>query len=284
MLNYKKELAIFLTNSRSDMARDDNRLSNFLEVKFLQNSKRLDKRIKIYLADPSNEKHIHDVRTSLRRLDTFYSLLPKKLRKRNRKLIEKCKSFFRANSKIRDLDIIRKKIAVLAKGAPDASKLDLQLQRRRKTELRQALRLAKALEKISSSLAIEGIPCSKIEKRMNKVIERLTIRIREMLPLVLSDDTKKEELHSLRKNCKKLRYVFEVLPESYIKKYGKKLDSTIGGKDLKETQEKLGLIHDSDITMDYLQNSRQGLAKQLVNKETAERNNLYIEFVKYIKE
>jgi CHAD domain-containing protein len=283
MLNYKKELAIFLTNSRSDMARDDNRLSNFLEVKFLQNSKRLDKRIKIYLADPSNEKHIHDVRTSLRRLDTFYSLLPKKLRKRNRKVIEKCKSFFRANSKIRDLDIIRNKIAVLAKETQDASKLDLQLQRRRKTELRQALRLAKALGKISS-LTIKGISSSKIEKRMNKIIERLTIRIHEMLPLVLSDNTKKEELHSLRKNCKKLRYVFEVLPESHIKTYGKKLDSTIGGKDLKEIQEKLGLIHDSDITMDYLQNSRQGLAKQLVNKETAERNNLYIEFVKYMKE
>jgi len=283
MLNYRKELTIFLKNSRSDMALYDNRLSNFLEVKFLKNSKRLDERIEIYLADSSNEKHIHDVRTSLRRLDTFYSLLPKKLRKRNRKLIEKCKSFFRANSKIRDLDIIRKKIAVLAKGEPDASKLDLQLQRRRKTELRQALGLAKALGKISS-LAIKGIPSSKIEKRMNKIIERLTIRIREMLPLVLSDDTKKEELHSLRKNCKKLRYVFEVLPQSHIKKYGKKLDSIIGGKDLKEIQEKLGLIHDSDITMDYLQNSRQGLAKQLVNKETAERNNLYIEFVKYIKE
>jgi CHAD domain-containing protein len=265
------------------MAFDDNRLSNFLEVKFLKNSKRLDKRINIYLADPSNEKHIHDVRTSLRRLDTFYSLLPKKLRKRNRKLIEQCKSFFRANSKIRDLDIIRKKIAILAKGAPDASKLDLQLQRRRKTELRQALRLAKALGK-RSSMAIKGISSSKIEKRMNKIIERLTIRIREMLPLVLSDDTKKEELHSLRKNCKKLRYVFEVLPESHIKNYGKKLDSTIGGKDLKEIQEKLGLIHDSDITMDYLQNSRQGFAIQLVNKEAAERNNLYLGFVKYMKE
>jgi CHAD domain-containing protein len=283
MLNYKKELVIFLTNSRSDMARDDNRLSNFLEVKFLKNSKRLDKRINIYLADSSNEKHIHDVRTSLRRLDTFYSLLPKKLRKRNRKLIEKCKSFFRANSKIRDLDIIRNKIAVLAKGVPDASKLDLQLQRRRKTELRQALRLAKALGKISS-LAIKGIPSSKIEKRMNKIIERLTIRIREMLLLVLSDDTKKEELHSLRKNCKKLHYIFEVLPESYIEKYRRKVDSTIGGKDLKEIQDKLGLIHDSDITMDYLQNSKQGFAKQLVTKEITDCSKLYGEFVKYMKE
>ena len=57
---------------------DDNTLSTFLEGKFHQNSQRVDKRIKIYLEDPNNEENVHDVRTSLRRLDTFYSLLPKK--------------------------------------------------------------------------------------------------------------------------------------------------------------------------------------------------------------
>ena len=91
------------------MVVNDNALSTFFEVKFHQNFQRVVKRLKIYLADPNNEKNVHDVRTSLRRLDTFYSLLPKKLRKRNRKQIEKYKEFFRANSKIRDLDIIRNK-------------------------------------------------------------------------------------------------------------------------------------------------------------------------------
>ena len=261
----------------------DNALSTFFEVKFHQNFQRVVKRLKIYLADPNNEKNVHDVRTSLRRLDTFYSLLPKKLRKRNRKQIKKYKDFFRANSKIRDLDIIRNKVAALAKGAPDASKLELQLQRKRQTELRQAVKLAKALEKVSS-LAVKGTPPYKIESRISKMIERLSVWIREMLPLILSDDTKKEEIHILRKNCKKLRYIFEVLPERYIKKYSKKVDGATGGKDLNEIQEMLGAIRDSDITIEYSQKSRSGFAKQLVVKEAVERDHLYREFVKYMKE
>ena len=264
------------------MVPDDNARS-FFEGKFDQNFQRVGKSLKIYLADPNNEKYVHDIRTSLRRLDTLYSLLPKKLRRRNRKQIEKYKNFFRANSKIRDLDIIHNKVAALAKGAPDASKLELQLQRRRQTELRQAVKLAKALEKVPS-IAIKSTPPCKIESRINKMIDRLRVRIKEMLPIILSDSTKKEELHMLRKNCKKLRYIFEILPGSHIKKYSKKVVGTIGAKDLKEIQDMLGAICDSDITIEYLQNSRSGFAKQLVTKEAGKRDYLYREFVKYMKE
>src|SRR5918996_2339382 len=86
MLSYKKELMIFSTNSssreekRRDMILNENAPSIFFDGKFNQNFQTVGKRLKIYLADPNNEKHIHDVRTSLRRLDTSYSLLPKKLR------------------------------------------------------------------------------------------------------------------------------------------------------------------------------------------------------------
>jgi CHAD domain-containing protein len=264
------------------MVPDDNARS-FFEGKFDQNFQRVGKSLKIYLADPNNEKYVHDIRTSLRRLDTLYSLLPKKLRRRNRKQIEKYKNFFRANSKIRDLDIIHNKVAALAKGTPDASKLELQLQRRRQTELRQAVKLAKALEKVPS-IAIKSTPQCKIESRIGKMIDRLSVRIKEMLPIILSDSTKKEELHMLRKNCKKLRYIFEILPGSHIKKYSKKVVGTIGAKDLKEIQDMLGAICDSDITIEYLQNSRSGFAKQLVTKEAGKRDYLYREFVKYMKE
>jgi CHAD domain-containing protein len=64
-----------------------------------------------------------------------------------------------------------------------------------------------------------------------------------VLLLILSDDTKKEDLHILRKNCKKLLYISEFLLEIHIEKYCKKVDRTICGKDLKEIQEKLALIH-----------------------------------------
>jgi CHAD domain-containing protein len=232
---------------------------------------------------PNNEKHVHDIRTSLRRLDTFYSLLPKKLRRRNSKQIEKYKDFFRADSKVRYLDIIRNKVAELAKGAPDASKLEQQLQRNRQAELRRAVKLAKALEKLPS-IDIKSTPPCKIESRINKMIDRLRVRVKEILPIILSDSTKKEELHMLRKNCKKLRYIFEILPESHIKKYSKKIVDAIGAKDLKEIQEMLGAIRDSDITIEYLQNSRSGFANQLVVKEAGKRDYLYRGFIKYMKE
>jgi CHAD domain-containing protein len=265
------------------MVLDDNILSTFFEMKFYQNFQTMGKRLKIYLADPNNEKHIHDVRTSLRRLDTFYSLLPKKFRKRNRKQIEKYKDFFRANSETRDLDIIRNKVAELAKGAPDALKIEQQLQRKRQAELRRAVKLAKALEKLPS-IDIKSAPPCKTESRINKMIGRLRVRVKEILPIILSDSTKKEELHMLRKNCKKLRYIFEILPESHIKKYSKKIVSAIGEKDLKEIQEMLGAICDSDITIGYLQNSRSGFAKQLAIKEAGKRDYLYRDFIKYMKE
>jgi CHAD domain-containing protein len=171
----------------------------------------------------------------------------------------------------------------LAKGAPYASKLKQLLQRKKQPELRRAIKLAKALKKLPST-DIKSTPPRKIESRINKMIDRLGIRIREMLPIILSDSTKKEELHMLRKNCKKLRYIFEILPESHIKKYSKKIVSAIGEKDLKEIQEMLGAICDSDITIGYLQNSRSGFAKQLAIKEAGKRDYLYRKFIKYMKE
>ena len=250
------------------MILNENTLSIFFEEKFDQNFQRVDKSLKSYLADPINEKHVHDVRTSLGRLDALYSLLPKKLRKRNRRQIEKYKDFFRANSKIRDLDIIRNNIAALGKGTSDASRLELQLSRRRQTELSRAIRLAKSLEKVSSIAIKSTRPC-KIESRINKIIDRLSIRIKEILPITLSDSTKKEEIHMLRKNCKKLRYIFEILPGSHIKKYNKKVVSAIGAKNLKEIQERLGALRDSDITIEYCKTVDQNSLSSLSSKRLA---------------
>jgi CHAD domain-containing protein len=48
------------------------------ELRFSQNLKRVDKRLRAYLADPENEDNIHDVRVAIRRLDATFSLPPKK--------------------------------------------------------------------------------------------------------------------------------------------------------------------------------------------------------------
>ena len=49
------------------------------------------------------------------------------------------------------------------------------------------------------------IPAKKLEMRYNKVVLGLRQRIQLDLPIVLTNVNKIEELHELRKTCKKLR-------------------------------------------------------------------------------
>ena len=231
----------------------------------------MDKRLKAYLAEPTSEKNIHDVRTSLRRLDVTFSLLPKKVRRRYRGGFEKYREFLKASSKARDCDIIAGRISTLG----DLDTADLQ--RKKKAELAKVTKLARPLKKLSP-VRLAGAPDG---KRIDKVVRRLVERIVKLLPAVLSDSSKVEELHRLRKDFRNLRYVLEMVPAGDRQGYMKKAVRTIG-RDivLKEMQALLGLIHDSDITIEYL---RSKSSRQLLNIEIGNRMQLYKKFVRYMK-
>jgi CHAD domain-containing protein len=239
--------------------------------KFRQNLKRIDRRLEVYLADPENEKNIHDIRTSVRRLDATFPLLPKKVRSRYRSRIEKYRQFLQASSRARDCDIIAGRIAAL--GNLDAA----DLQRRKKAELAKATLLARSLKKLPPA----KIPAQDGE-RAGKVVGRLAGRIGATLPQVIADADKVEELHGLRKRFRKLRYVLETVPAGDKKKYIKKA-ARAAGKEiaLEEMQALLGLIHDSDVTIEYLRGRPD--AKQILNKEVAIRRQLYKKFVRRMK-
>lgn len=66
-----------------------------------------------YISDP-NEENIHDIRTSVRRLEAAYRVAPKKVRrhKQIRSYAKQAKKLFKLNAKIRDFDIICKKMKV----------------------------------------------------------------------------------------------------------------------------------------------------------------------------
>ena len=57
-----------------------------------RNVSRVSKRLDNYLRD-SNEKNIHDMRTSVRRMESSYRTLPRKTRKKNRikRYVSRCK-------------------------------------------------------------------------------------------------------------------------------------------------------------------------------------------------
>jgi len=69
--------------------------------------------------------------------------------------------------------------------------------------------------------------------------------VRKLLDAVLKDESHAEELHALRKETKKLRYLMELAEES-----PPELSA------LAAWQESLGGIRDIDVAIDYLRRSR----------------------------
>ncbi len=217
---------------------------------------------------------MHDVRTSLRRLEACFTLLPKKERKAIEKHITAYKDFFKANSQVRDCDIIKQRI----EEHKAEESIMAALARKRRSELGRAVKIAGKIRKMKP-LSPEADEKA-IEKRTGQVVRRLTGQVKELLPVVISDSKEIELLHELRKDLKRLRYILEILPADSKAKYDKKLAKIIGGNAttrLEELQEVLGLIHDADITLEYLRQVRGPVG--IIEKEDAFRDKIYQQFV-----
>ncbi len=249
---------------------------------FGKSAQRVKARLAAYVAEPENEENVHDVRTSLRRLEASFLLMPKKLRKRNRRQIDAHKQFFRANSRVRDYDIIRGRIAARAQGDLLAQ-LAADLDKKRKTEAERAAGDARLVSGLPPA-TLKGLEDGELESRMGKVAGRLLGKVEEGLPVVVKDRRNVEELHQLRKDLKKLRYVLEVMPAGVKKQYEKKALKMLRGKKaedrLKELQDALGAIHDIDVTVQYLESLRIKAAAPLIRAEKAERDGLFTKFAK----
>lgn len=238
--------------------------------KFQQIAKRAGRRFEVYLADPQNEENVHEVRTSVRRLDSTLSLLPKKVRTRYRGRIEKYREFLGVSSRARDCDVIVGRISML--GDLDTS----DLKRKKTADLARATRLARSLKRLRPGRLAQD------NRRIDKVARRLIERIGKGLPTVLSDGGKVKELHRLRKDFRNLRYILETVPAADKKKFMKKAARAAGRDlELKELQALLGLIHDSDVTIEYLR-GKPG-EDRILKKEIRTRRQLYQKFVKHMK-
>jgi CHAD domain-containing protein len=249
-------------------------------TKLNENLRRVHNRINKYLKDP-NEKHIHDVRTAIRRLDATFLILPKNIRKGSplSEYVLKCKEFFKVNSEIRDYDIIYEK---LEKYSPNTQRDGVieQLKAARDAKLEHAKDLANSLKSTDSTNIIDkiGVTEKELQKRFDKILARLISKIESTFPVVLSDPLKIEEIHDLRISCKKLRYLLELLPDE---------DQTAlkTRKTLQRLQDILGAIHDYDFTTDYLNSLGQPSTEiqEIINSENDERRLKFDQFLRYCK-
>ena len=91
----------------------------------------------------------------------------------------------------------------------------------------------------------------KLKNRFNKVVSRFANTIEKNYPVVLSSPKRLAELHEMRKDCKKLRYLLELLPGSTNDKDEGKAKVSQLIEELEKVQDMLGTIHDYDTTIAY---------------------------------
>lgn len=248
-------------------------------VKTLQeNMQRVDKRVNDYLAD-SNEGNIHDIRTAIRRVDASFMSLPKNVRKKNRayNYTTVSKRLFKINSQVRDYDIIYGKLEKYS-SEPVYIELTESLKKRRDAKLRKARNIALSLRKLPlPKIDEDDIPDKNLQRRFNKVVSKYSDRIELNFPVVLTNASKIGQLHQMRKDCKKLRYLLDLLTDQN-KETGRMIS------ELEEVQDMLGAIHDDDIMTAYLKRARRPKAvHHILDDEMAERNKKYEEFVQFCK-
>jgi len=258
--------------------------------KMEENIKRVESRDSDYIKD-SNETNIHDIRTAVRRLDASYKSLPKKLRRNNRisKYMITSKRLFKLNSQIRDYDIIGEKLQKYSSDPIYKNISDL-LEKRRETKLANARKVALSLrDKHRPHIDENEIPTKKLEARFNKIVAKLVESIELDLPIVLTSPDKIKELHELRKDCKKLRYLLELIPHQDSNSN----DKGVNSKDihvmittLEDIQDILGSIHDNDTTISFLKQVSRRNKKDIshiVNNENSERAKKYEDLIQFCK-
>ncbi len=238
---------------------------------------RVEKRLQSYLENP-DEDHVHGLRTAIRRMSAVLDALPRDLRNEDKTqdFLAGFRKLAKQNTRVRDLDIIVSKLAKYGKD-PAIERLSKNMLEERKTQVAQALEFAHELEKANvPSFKKRDVSLPAVEKRLEKISERLTARINSRLPEVLHNPANVEELHLLRIDARKLRYALELME-------GKKTTKLV--RLLESWQDVLGPIHDDDVTIEYLRNSADSHEVQiLLNEAMNDRRSYYRKFGSLAKE
>jgi CHAD domain-containing protein len=228
-------------------------------------------RLERYLKEPS-EENVHDARTAIRRLESAWRVLPKKVRQKRKakKFVNSYKKFFKINSKIRDFDIIQQRLGSLS---TDIEKIKQVIYEKKEQKLLVAQKQAKKIHNFEfPKIMQDDVSPSGLEKRFKKLSIKLIENIQTLMPVVISSEENIDELHKLRKDCKKLRYLLELTSDAESSNFVARL---------KQMQDLLGEIHDSDITIDFLKKlpSNFDNAKDLLKIVSNTRSQLYKKFV-----
>jgi len=246
-------------------------------AKYTRTRKILTKRLKAYLKDP-NPENVRSLRIAMRRMHLSTELLPKKIRKAKttQDFLTSLDEASKTNAKVRDLDIILSRISTY-KSEVSIEERIARIRETRESQLQAARRQTVALQKIRiPRIKEKELSVPKLQKRLNKTTNKLIDTINGRLPMVLKDSNDAKDLHLLRMDCRRLRYLAELFRS-------KKTARLLSG--LRSWQSQLGFIHDSDLTIDYLRKLGEAPDMQpILNDLVTQRMQAYEKFSSIAKQ
>jgi CHAD domain-containing protein len=213
------------------------------------------------LQNNPSSKALHDTRVAARRVQAVCRLLPKETRRSNgyEKFSSSLRAFRRATSQVRDFDTLIETLRTVKASLPEG--LVDALSNAREKATTRAMAAAHALSEASMPVIdLRRLGGKRTFKRLSRRTNR---RIRVLERLMEQMETEKlepEELHALRIEAKKLRYLLELVGEH---------PSELAA--LEKWQKDLGIIHDLDMAVAYLRGQRRKPSTHAALVELIER-------------
>jgi CHAD domain-containing protein len=243
--------------------------SKSFERRYRENSKAL-LEIARSLPERPSPTAIHDLRVAARRIQVMFRLLPKAARNSEGANVFALtlKSILKTTSQLRDLDTLMETLEPYGPELP--AEVFVRLENERSDAAARTKTAMEVLTDASSSdLDLSVIGGRRLSKRLRKRVRRHGRRAADLLRNVLKDESRVEDLHTLRIEVKKLRYLLEL---------GEEIPPELPV--MARWQASLGAIHDLDVAMNYLQRSRSDFAKEMVLRgPRRRRHSTYLKFV-----
>ena len=217
---------------------------------------------------------IHDLRVAARRTQVIRRLLPRPVRESqaSKGFNLALKSILRGTSQLRDLDTLMDTLRAHNANLPSELLVNLENQRS------DAAARAKAVSSVVIDTPVPDlepprIRGKKLTRRLRKRAKRRSKTVSRLLAEVLNDEARVEELHTLRKEVKKLRYLLELSDGS---------SSDLPA--LTRVQDSLGAIHDLDVAVSYLERSHFTSKEKAIRELRTARHSNYLRFVRSYRE
>jgi len=222
------------------------------------------------LPDRPSPDEIHDLRVTARRIQVMRRLMPRSVRNSqdSKTFNFALKSVMRTTSQLRDMDTLLVTLKSYRGSLPPGLLLGLENQRS------DSAARAKATTAVLAGVQVPELDKSKLRgrslsRRFRKDVRRHSKKAASLLTQVLDNESKVVELHSLRKEVKKLRYLLELADKTPPRLLS-----------LAKWQDSLGAIHDLDVAIAHLKGASAISGRGAILEIQRARHSNYLAFVR----